>query len=76
MCWCATEASDWRVTEVQVGELHETAVEVLGGLHAGDKIAGQGVILLKPCIIEALQTPSSTQALHAQTSSSPRESRL
>ena len=60
-------SDDWRVTEVQVGELHKTSVEVLGGLRAGDKIAGQGVILLKPCIIEALQTPASTQALHAQT---------
>ena len=70
------ENEDWRVTEVQVGELHETSVEVLGGLHAGDKIAGRGVILLKPCIIEALQMPTSPQALHAQTSSSSRESRL
>ena len=42
-------------------------MEVLGGLQAGDKIAGRGVILLKPCIIEALQTPASTQVLHAQT---------
>ena len=68
--------SDWRVTEVQVGELHNAAVEVLGGLRAGDKIASQGVILLKPCIIESLQTPSSTQALHVQSNSPPRESRL
>ena len=69
-------SDDWRVTEVQVGELHETSVEVLGGLHAGDKIAAHGVILLKPCIIESLQTPASTQALHAQTSRSSREARL
>ena len=69
-------SDDWRVTDVQVGELHKTSVEVLGGLHAGDKIAGQGVILLKPCIIEALQTPASTQALQAQTGRPARESRL
>ena len=68
--------TDWRVTDVEVGELHKTAVEVLGGLRAGDTIAGHGVILLKPCIIEALQMPSSTPALHAQTSSSQRESSL
>jgi hypothetical protein len=47
--------NDWRVTEVQVGELHDKGVEVVGGLHAGDRIAGQGAILLKPCIIQALQ---------------------
>ncbi len=69
-------SDDWRVTEVQVGELHKTSVEVLGGLRAGDKIAGHGVILLMPCIIEALQTPGSPQALHAQSSSLPREGRL
>lgn len=54
---------DWRVTEVQVGELHERGVEIVGGLHAGDQVAGQGAILLKPYIIEALQTRSSTVAL-------------
>ena len=67
---------DWRVTDVQVGELHKAALEVLSGLRAGDRIAGKGVILLKPCIIEALQSPSPTQALHAQNGSSPKESRL
>ncbi len=56
----------WRVTNVQVGELHQTTVEVLGGLHAGDRIAAQGVILLKPCIIDALQTPEAAPTLHAQ----------
>ena len=69
-------SKDWRVTDVQVGELHEAAVEVLSGLRAGDKIAGKGVILLKPCIIEALQTPRLTPGLHAQTSRSQRENCL
>jgi hypothetical protein len=46
----------WRVTEVQVGELREAMVEVLSGLQAGDRVAGPGVILLKPYIVQALQT--------------------
>lgn len=51
----------WRVTEVQVGETRDTAVEILGGLRAGDRVAGGKVILLKPCILEALQQrPAST----------------
>jgi len=59
---------DWQVTEVQVGEFHESGMEILGGLHAGDQVAGQGAILLKPFIIQALQLPSkagSGQALQA-----------
>lgn len=55
--------NQWRVTEVQVGELHEKGVEVVGGLRAGDQVAGQGVILLKPYIIQALQTGKATQTL-------------
>jgi multidrug efflux pump subunit AcrA (membrane-fusion protein) len=47
--------SDWQVTEVQVGDLHESAVEILGGVRAGDRVAGRGAILLKPYIIQALQ---------------------
>ena len=70
------ENDDWRVTDVQLGELHKTSVEVLSGLSAGDKIAGQGVILLKPCIIEALQSLGSTRDLHAQTGGSSKESQL
>ena len=31
-------SGDWRVTEVQVGELHETAVEVLGGLQPATRL--------------------------------------
>ena len=59
---------DWRVTEVSVGELHDAAVEILGGLHAGEQVAGKGAILLKPYIIQAVQTRSSTHVL--QTASS------
>ena len=69
-------SNNWRVTDVQIGELQKTAVEVLSGLRPGDKIAGQGVILLKPCIIESLQSPSSIQALHARSGGSPKESCL
>ncbi len=49
-------SEDWRVTEVQVGELHDGSVEILGGLRAADQVAAQGVILLKPYMIQALQT--------------------
>jgi hypothetical protein len=64
---------DWRVTEVLVGELHDAAVEILGGLHAGQQVAGKGAILLKPYIIQAVQTRSSTHPF--QTGSSEGERR-
>lgn len=51
-------AGAWRVAEVQVGERvirGREQVEVLSGLRAGDRILGQGAILLKPIIVEALQ---------------------
>ncbi len=50
-----TGVGDWRVIEVQVGELREAMVEVLSGLQTGDRVAGRGVILLKPYIVQALQ---------------------
>jgi hypothetical protein len=52
--------SNWQVTEVQVGELHESAVEILDGIRAGDRVAGHGAILLKPYMIEALHRRAAT----------------
>lgn len=51
----ASGDGDWRVTEVQVGELRDGLVEALRGLQAGDRVAGQGVILLKPYLVQVLQ---------------------
>jgi hypothetical protein len=43
------------VTEVQVGEVHGASVEILGGLEPGAVVVGQGAILLKPVLQEALR---------------------
>ncbi len=48
-------AGVWRVTPVEVGELREGRVEILKGLTAGDRVLGQGSILLKPVIAKAVQ---------------------
>jgi cobalt-zinc-cadmium efflux system membrane fusion protein len=53
------DKGDWRATAVQVGELRDSAVEILGGLKTGDQVVGQGAILLKPVISEAVQRFSS-----------------
>ncbi len=57
----------WRVTEVKVGELHDAGVEIVGGLGPGNQIAGQGVILLKPYIIEALRARPATTSPQPQS---------
>jgi len=67
--------SNWQVTEVQVGELHEQGMEVMAGLSAGDQIAGQGAILLKPFIIQALHSREKHGSAHALrlSSNSPND---
>lgn len=52
----------WRVQEVRVGEVHESAAEILGGLRSGDEVAGWGAILLKPFIMQALRPSAETGA--------------
>lgn len=54
---------NWRVTEVQVGEMHGSALEILGGLSAGDRVAARGAILLKPMIIQVLQARTAPQGI-------------
>ena len=44
----------WRVAEVQVGEPQNGRVEILRGVKPGDKVLGEGAILLKPLILQAL----------------------
>ena len=56
----------WEIAEVQTGELRGTRVEVLSGLKEGDRVMGQGAILLKPIVANALQessekTPAETK---------------
>jgi hypothetical protein len=54
-----TEPATWRITDVQTGEVRGTMVEVLAGLKAGERVLGQGAILLKPVVARALQAPNS-----------------
>ncbi|MDY3561088.1 efflux RND transporter periplasmic adaptor subunit [Gemmata sp. JC673] len=56
MLVAAPAAGAWRVTQVEVGELRGSRVEVLRGLNAGDRVLGQGSILLKPVIAKAVAT--------------------
>ncbi len=52
------DPAEWRVTEVQVGEPHGEQIEVLSGLSSGERVLGQGAVLLKPLIVRALQEAS------------------
>ena len=55
----ATTPATWRITEVQTGELRGSDVEVLSGVKAGDRVLGQGAILLKPVVVRCLQSVDS-----------------
>ncbi len=46
----------WRVTEVQVGERAGERVEILDGLADGQRLIGNGAILLKPLVVQALRS--------------------
>jgi len=53
------EPGTWQIVAVQIGELRGTDVEVLSGLNAGDRVLGQGAILLKPVVVHCLQSVDS-----------------
>ena len=55
----ADHETEWRVAEVQVGEPHHDAVEILEGLKPGDRVLGKGAILLKPLVVRSLQTQTA-----------------
>jgi hypothetical protein len=52
------DGGTWQVADVETGELRGTEVEVLTGLKAGDRVLGQGAILLKPVVVRALESPA------------------
>jgi cobalt-zinc-cadmium efflux system membrane fusion protein len=52
----------WQIIQVRIGELRGTDVEVLDGLKEGDRVLGQGAILLKPTVVRALQLQEANVA--------------
>lgn len=49
-----TEPGVWQVTEVTVGEINGTNIEILAGLQGGERVIGNGAILLKPVVAQAV----------------------
>ncbi len=54
-----TEPQTWEITEVQIGELRGSDVEVLSGVKADDRVLGKGAILIKPVVVRCLQATDS-----------------
>jgi multidrug efflux pump subunit AcrA (membrane-fusion protein) len=50
-----TTASLWKPTPVHAGEPLGGRIEILSGVKAGERVMGNGAILLKPLILQALQ---------------------
>ena len=61
----------WKIVEVQVGELRGADVEALSGVKAGDRVLGQGAILLKPLVVRCLQSVDSPS--HSAAERNPQE---
>jgi membrane fusion protein, heavy metal efflux system len=53
----------WQITEVQVGESIGDRVEILNGLQGGERIIGNGAILLKPMLVQALLKEDATKEM-------------
>jgi multidrug efflux pump subunit AcrA (membrane-fusion protein) len=53
------DANVWRATPVEVGEMRDGRIEVVRGLSDGNRVIGQGAILLKPAIVRAVQPGSN-----------------
>ncbi|BAW80485.1 RND family efflux transporter MFP subunit [Candidatus Nitrosoglobus terrae] len=45
----------WKITKVQVGEQVDQRVEILHGVDEGERLIGNGAILLKPLLVQALK---------------------
>src|SRR5262249_42326022 len=56
------EPGTWRITQVRTGELRGDQVEVLSGVKSGERVVGRGAILLKPVVVQALQSPARAVA--------------
>ncbi len=50
-------SGQWRVTDVQLGEVHGERCEVLKGLKVGDRLISRGAILLKTVAAQSLMLP-------------------
>ena len=57
-----TAANTWQITEVQIGELLGTNIEIVSGVSQGSRVLGLGAILLKPEVVRALQNPPAAAA--------------
>jgi hypothetical protein len=69
-----TGPDTWRITEIQAAEVHGSKVEILSGLKAGDRVLGQGAILLKPPVVRAVQAPEQPATV-ARAESDGRDGR-
>jgi hypothetical protein len=51
----------WKVTQVKTGEQVGNSLEILSGLHSGDRVIGAGAILLKPYVVTDVQAANDAE---------------
>ena len=49
------QGNEWRITRIRSGEQYGKHIEVLEGLKPGDRLIGEGAILLKPYLVQDMQ---------------------
>jgi len=62
----AAGAGLWQIAEVQVGESIGDRVEILNGLQGGERIIGNGAILLKPMLVQALLNEEANKKMQPE----------
>jgi hypothetical protein len=68
-----TVENAWKITEVIVGEQFGGKIEVLQGLKSGDKVIGNGAILLKPFVVQFVQVDTKPIPAPAKSDQSQRQ---
>ena len=58
---------DWKVTKIITGEQYGSRIEVLEGLQPGDRVIGGGAILLKPYVVQDVQSTADAMTATAAT---------
>ena len=71
----AAGPNEWKVARVKAGEQFGNLIEILEGLHSGDRVVGTGAILLKPYVVQDVEKTAEPTAPEKKARNTKVESR-